>query len=100
VYEGPTETAKVESAAEDTEVIALAAREERIVLTEDGDFGQLVYAHVQQTHGVVFMRYPITMRKRLDHDVVTLVKQRGGTLIGCFVVLQPGRIRISRVPGE
>lgn len=83
--------------AEDTEVIALAAREERIVLTEDGDFGQLVYAHGRHTHGVVFIRYPITMRRRLGHDVVTLVTQRGETMIGCFVVLQPGRIRISRV---
>jgi len=86
--------------ADDTEVIALAAREERIVLTEDGDFGQLVYAHGQQTHGVVFIRYPIAMRKRLGKDVVKLVKQRGETLVGCFVVLQPGRIRISRLSGE
>ncbi|MCZ7624748.1 MAG: DUF5615 family PIN-like protein [Candidatus Methylomirabilis sp.] len=44
--------------AEDTDVIALAAREERIVLTEDGDFGQLVYAHGQQTHGGDFHTIP------------------------------------------
>jgi predicted nuclease of predicted toxin-antitoxin system len=31
---------------EDDEVIALAVREGRIVLTEDKDFGGLVYAHL------------------------------------------------------
>jgi len=86
--------------AEDADVIALAAREKRIVLTEDGDFGQLVYAHGQQTHGVIFIRYPVAMRRQLGKDVVKLVKQRGETLVGCFVVLQPGRIRISRIPGN
>jgi predicted nuclease of predicted toxin-antitoxin system len=39
---------EVSPRADDTEVIAAAAREERIVLTEDRDFGQLVYAHGQQ----------------------------------------------------
>jgi len=38
--------------AEDTDVIKLAVREERILLTEDKDFGQLVYAHGQATFGI------------------------------------------------
>ena len=31
--------------AEDSEVIRLAVREKRILLTEDKDFGRLVYSH-------------------------------------------------------
>jgi predicted nuclease of predicted toxin-antitoxin system len=74
----------------------LAAREERIPLTEDKDFGQLVYAHGQKTHGVIFLRFPISARKNIARDVVRLVKQRGDELTECFVTVQPGRIRLTR----
>ena len=83
----------------DTEVIALAAREARIVLTEDRDFGQLVYAHGQPTRGVIYLRYAIALQRQIARDIVNLVAQRGETLAGCFVVIQPGRVRIGRAPG-
>ena len=86
--------------AEDADVIELALREKRILVTEDKDFGQLVYAHSKRTLGVIFLRYPVAARKRLSREVVKLVKERGETLVGCFVVVQPGRIRISPTPGE
>jgi predicted nuclease of predicted toxin-antitoxin system len=84
--------------AEDPEVIELALREERILLTEDKDFGRLVYSHGQETPGVIFLRFPISVRRRISRDVVNLVKQQGEKLAGSFVTVQPGRIRISRVP--
>jgi predicted nuclease of predicted toxin-antitoxin system len=40
--------------AEDFEVVSLNLREERILLTEDKDFGRLVYSHGQETLGVIF----------------------------------------------
>lgn len=80
----------------DTTVIDLALRDKRILLTEDKDFGQLVYANHRKTSGVLFLRYPISARQKISNEVVKLVKRRGEKLIGCFVVVQPGRIRISR----
>ena len=85
--------------AEDSEVIALALREERILLTEDKDFGQLVYAHGEETLGVIFLRFPNMARGRISKDICTLVKEQGEKLIGCFVTVQPGRIRISHISG-
>lgn len=82
--------------AEDPQVLDLAFREERILLTEDKDFGQLVFAHSKNTRGVIFLRYPSLARQRISKEVVKLVNRRGGKLIGRFVVVQPGRIRISR----
>ena len=35
-----------------------AVRGDRILLTEDKDFGQLVYANMQKTGGVIFIRFP------------------------------------------
>lgn len=84
---------------EDGEVIALAAQQKRIALTEDKDFGQLVYAHAHTSSGVILIRYPTSARQGLAVDVLRLVEQRGDTLYGSFVVLEPGRIRIGRLPG-
>jgi predicted nuclease of predicted toxin-antitoxin system len=82
--------------AEDSEIIELALREERILLTEDKDFGRLVYSHGQETLGVISLRFPTVARRRISKDVVNLVKQQGERLTGSFITIQPGRIRISR----
>jgi len=86
--------------AEDSEVIRLAVRGKRILLTEDKDFGRLVYSHGQKTLGVIFLRFPTFSRKQISKDVIKLVKQQGEKLAGCFITVQPGRIRISHAPGE
>jgi predicted nuclease of predicted toxin-antitoxin system len=84
--------------AEDSEVIKLADDEKRILLTEDKDFGQLVYSHGQKTLGVIFLRFSTSARRQISRDVVNLVKQQGEKLAGCFITVQPGRIRISHAP--
>lgn len=87
--------AELSPQAEDAEVIELAVHESRILLTEDKDFGQLVCAHGQATGGVLLLRFPARARGSLARAVVELVRQRGEQLIGRFVVVQPGRFRIS-----
>ena len=84
--------------AEDYEVIKLADDEKRILLTEDKDFGQLVYSHGQKTLGVIFLRFPTSARRRIAKVVANLVKQQGEKLAGCFITVQPGRVRISHAP--
>jgi predicted nuclease of predicted toxin-antitoxin system len=86
--------------AEDSEVIELALREKRVLLTEDKDFGRLVYSYGQETPGVIFLRFPTFARKQISKDVLNLVKQQGEKLAGSFVTVQPGRIRISHAPGD
>lgn len=84
--------------AEDFEVIKLAGDEERILLTEDKDFGQLVYSHGQKTVGVIFLRFPTSARRHISRDIVKLVKQQAEKLAGCFITVQPGRVRIRHAP--
>jgi len=62
---------------EDSEVIRLALHEGRILLTEDKDFGRLVYSHGQDTLGVIFLRFPTFARREISRDVLNLVKQQG-----------------------
>jgi predicted nuclease of predicted toxin-antitoxin system len=84
--------------AEDTAIIDLAVREHRILLTEDKDFGELVYANARAASGVIFIRFPGNVRATLPTAVTALINEKGEQLFGCFVVVQPGRIRIGRNP--
>lgn len=83
---------------DDSAVIALSMREGRVLITEDKDFGQLVYAHGQASRGVILIRYPALLRAKLSHDVVKLVEQTKERLRENFVVAEPGRIRTTRLP--
>lgn len=84
--------------ATDERVIALALAERRILLTEDKDFGQLVFASAKATGGVIFIRFPANQRAKLAGRIVDLVKRDGEKLRAAFVVVQPTRIRISVLP--
>ena len=44
--------------ARDAEVIRRAQEEQRVLLTEDKDFGQLVYAGARGRTGVILLRFP------------------------------------------
>ena len=78
-------------------VIALAAEEQRVLLTEDRDFGRLVFAQGHRSAGVIYLRYPARARRWAASTVSDFVA-RTAELEGRFVVVQPGRVRISRVP--
>jgi predicted nuclease of predicted toxin-antitoxin system len=78
--------------ATDEAVIHMATDDNRILLTEDKDFGQLVYASGHGHSGVVLLRYRMPARAAISQQIVVLAAKRD--LSGHFVVVQPGRIRI------
>ena len=80
----------------DSDVIAQASQEKRVLLTEDKDFGQLVFASQADSAGVILIRYPGNARKSLQDAVVKLVHEQGDEIRTAFVVIQPGHIRMSR----
>lgn len=84
--------------SDDRLLIDQAARERRILLTEDKDFGWLVYVSHADSAGVVLIRYPGNRRSRLGQAVIDVVREHGISLRGHFVVMQPGHIRIGRRP--
>ena len=58
---------EVARGAEDSVVIELARSEQRVLLTEDKDFGQLVFAAARQSSGVVLLRWPVSARGSRPH---------------------------------
>lgn len=81
--------------ASDTTVINLAVGMSRILITEDKDFGQLVFASCHGHSGVILLRYPFRLRHLIAEQLSTLVTNRGESLGRSFTVIEPGRIRIS-----
>jgi predicted nuclease of predicted toxin-antitoxin system len=53
---------EVHRGAEDATVLELALSERRVLLTEDKDFGQLVFAAARDSGGVVLIRWPVSAR--------------------------------------
>jgi predicted nuclease of predicted toxin-antitoxin system len=84
----------------DKKVIETALREIRVLVTEDKDFGQLVFAASHASNGVILIRVPAEARPDLPSKVLSCVEWLGEGLLGAFVVIQPHRIRISRIPAQ
>lgn len=81
----------------DPEVLKAAVSENRILLTEDKDFGEWIFAHKSATAGVILIRYPSNMRSAMIELMIVLVNRHGNELLGKFTVLEPGRARIRSV---
>lgn len=90
--------AQTSSGATDERVIELALLECRVLLTEDKDFGQLVFAAGRKSVGVVLMRFPAGARSAVGPRILDLVHKHTDRLVGSFVVPQPERTRIATLP--
>jgi predicted nuclease of predicted toxin-antitoxin system len=90
--------AEIASGATDEEVLNRALSENRILITEDHDFGNMVYAHGRSSAGVILMRFPNRVRQAKPATVVEAVAKLGSRLQNRFAVVEPGRVRISERP--
>jgi predicted nuclease of predicted toxin-antitoxin system len=82
----------------DKDLMDLALADNRILLTEDKDFGWLVFAGSMESPGVILLRFPAAARSLLAEAVLKLVSEYASQLVGAFVVLGPGTARISFGP--
>ena len=88
--------AEISPSVDDVSVLSMGQRQRRILLTEDKGFGRWVYAARKTFEAVISLRFPATARTAMAQAVVDFINSHGHNLSGCFVVIQPGRIRISR----
>lgn len=93
-----TAVVEISPRAKDPVVLGLARSDARILLTEDKDFGLLAYAGGHQTAGVLLIRFPSDARSSLGEAVSRVVAELGDRMTGAFVVIEPGRARVSRPP--
>ena len=83
----------------DPDVLAWAAREQRILLTFDKDFGELARGSaLPHACGVVLLRMPIPGPGNVGQRLADLILARDDWA-GYFSVIEPGRVRM-RLLGE
>lgn len=92
--------ADVAPGSADADILAWAAREARILVTFDKDFGELAWrAGLPAACGVVLFRLP--MPKPADAGrVLAAVLTGRSDWAGQFAVIEPQRVRMRRLPGD
>jgi len=90
--------AEVAAGATDDHVLKRALQDNRVLITEDRDFGELVYARGRSSAGVILLRFHSRVRQAKAATVVEAVLKLGSRLEGRFTVVEPGRVRISGRP--
>ena len=90
--------AEVAKGATDEQVLERAVNEKRVLITEDRDFGELVYARGRSSASVILIRFHSRARQAKPATVVEAVTKLGRRLRNAFTVVEPGRVRISGRP--
>ena len=80
--------------ATDDELLAWSFSERRVFLTEDKDFGELVYRLRRPVYGVVLLRFDIANRALKIPRLRYLLEQEAERLPGAFVVLEVDKVRV------
>lgn len=78
----------------DYAILQMAVNEERIVITMDKDFGEMVYRDEQVHAGVLLLRLEEATSKEKVRVVAQIIQDHAGKLQGMFSVYQSGHLRI------
>jgi predicted nuclease of predicted toxin-antitoxin system len=79
--------------ASDKHIAEIATREDAIILTEDKDFGDLVFIHNQVHLSVILIRYTYSERNKLHEVLINLLRQKSFELRGNFTTVTSKKIR-------
>ena len=77
----------------DESIIDLSRNPPRIILTEDKDFGEWVYAHNVQDISVLFLRYHFKDTEIITKIILKLLTERANSLFGHFTTVTIHKIR-------
>jgi hypothetical protein len=85
--------AEAGAGATDAAVLGLAHDEDRLLLTEDKDFGDLVFRSRRAVPGVVLLRLAIGEQPGKWPRLEAAIAQFGGSLFGRYLVVEEKRFR-------
>ena len=80
----------------DKEIIAFAQNPPRIIITEDKDFGDLVFAYNQKKVSVILLRYHYSELKNIESILIDFLKNNVVEQHS-FIVITPKSIRIRKI---
>jgi predicted nuclease of predicted toxin-antitoxin system len=78
----------------DETVLHTADAEDRILITEDRDFGEMVVRQRLRVSGIILLELDRFSNAAEAAAVVDVVSVHADKLLGNLVVIEPGRVRI------
>jgi predicted nuclease of predicted toxin-antitoxin system len=81
----------------DDQVINLAKQKERILLTADKDFGELIYRLNKVSAGIILYRLPGFNNKQKARLILKILQDYDTDLPGSFTVITKKQVRIKKI---
>ncbi|MBW8004052.1 MAG: toxin-antitoxin system, toxin component [Planctomycetes bacterium] len=81
----------------DKQVLRISRQLDCILITEDSDFGEWIFAHQEKASGVLFLRYPHDEMRQIAAAIADFIQRRGDTLRGKFATITTRKIRIREI---
>ena len=82
--------------ASDLDVLELAEKEKRILITNDKDFGELIFRLGRPSSGVILLRLKRDFSYKRQSYVSYIIDNLSGKIINNFIVVTEGKIRIRK----
>jgi len=80
--------------ANDEEILTRAFSDDRILITEDKDFGEIAYRLRRPTRGIILLRFDVSERFEKIPRLRALIGQEQENLYHKFIVLESDKTRI------
>jgi predicted nuclease of predicted toxin-antitoxin system len=81
----------------DREVLEVAKQSNALLVTEDSDFGELVFSYHEKSVGVIFLRFVADDLAAITTSLLTVLQRPTPDLHRKFVVISPHKIRIRDI---
>ncbi len=80
----------------DKEVIEITRKYKGILVTEDKDFGELLFSHGLEKISVIFMRYDQPNYKQIEKSFVKCIDDSLNFKENCFITISKNKIRVNK----
>ena len=81
--------------AEDEEILEKAEKENRILITNDKDFGELIFRYKKPSSGVILLRLNTDFPEQRIKVVIKLIDKLGSNIKKKFVVASEIKFRVK-----
>ena len=91
--------AEIASASTDQVIMERASGEDRLLLTEDKDFGELIFRLSRPVPGLILLRIDPKLRAIKSERLQSAILNFGEALYGRYTVVEPARFRFRSLHG-
>jgi predicted nuclease of predicted toxin-antitoxin system len=81
----------------DREVIEIAKSKQGLIVTEDKDFGELIFSYGIKNVSVIFMRYDQPQYSQIEHYFIKCLLDYLENPQTCFITISKNKIRIRKM---